>query len=92
MFSENLSLFIHEYLETPTKPGVLFSEEEEEECMDEDLKSLSGLIASAKISLFAVKYLMLHVLFMLSLKVCLRPIICVGLFRRIRRRFLPLVI
>ncbi|XP_056589892.1 exosome component 10 [Triplophysa dalaica] len=41
-------------IETPTKPGVLFSEEEEEEeCMDEDLKSLSGLIASAKISLFA---------------------------------------
>ncbi|KAI7793989.1 exosome component 10 [Triplophysa rosa] len=43
--------FLDLSIETPTKPGVLFSEEED--CMDEDLKSLHSLLASAKISLFA---------------------------------------
>uniref|UniRef100_A0A9J8CXQ4 Exosome complex component 10 n=1 Tax=Cyprinus carpio carpio TaxID=630221 RepID=A0A9J8CXQ4_CYPCA len=38
--------------ETPTKPGVLFSEEEDES-VNQEGKSLHGLIASAKISLFA---------------------------------------
>uniref|UniRef100_A0A673JZF8 Exosome complex component 10 n=1 Tax=Sinocyclocheilus rhinocerous TaxID=307959 RepID=A0A673JZF8_9TELE len=38
--------------ETPIKPGVLFSEEEDESVNPEE-KSLHGLIASAKISLFA---------------------------------------
>ncbi|XP_052449326.1 exosome component 10 isoform X2 [Carassius gibelio] len=38
--------------ETPTKPGVLFSEEEDES-MNQEEKALHGLIASAKISLFA---------------------------------------
>lgn len=37
--------------ETPTKPGVLFSEEEDES-MNQEENSLHGLIASAKISLF----------------------------------------
>nr|XP_055044666.1 exosome component 10 [Misgurnus anguillicaudatus] len=40
-------------IETPTKPGVLFSEEEEEEeNVDENLKPLHGLIAPPQISLF----------------------------------------
>ncbi|XP_016352988.1 exosome component 10-like [Sinocyclocheilus anshuiensis] len=38
--------------ETPTKPGVLFSEEEDESVNQEE-KSLHGVIASAKICLFA---------------------------------------
>ncbi|XP_026876962.2 exosome component 10 [Electrophorus electricus] len=38
--------------ETPTKDGVLFSEEEDTH-LSGDMKSLSGLIASAKITLFA---------------------------------------
>uniref|UniRef100_A0A8C1G3H1 Exosome complex component 10 n=1 Tax=Cyprinus carpio TaxID=7962 RepID=A0A8C1G3H1_CYPCA len=42
--------------ETPTKPGVLFSEEEDES-VNQEGKSLHGLIASAKISLFAVGHL-----------------------------------
>ncbi|XP_017322612.1 exosome component 10 [Ictalurus punctatus] len=37
--------------ETPTKPGVLFSEEDDAHLSD-DLKSLNGLVACAKISLF----------------------------------------
>ncbi|KAK2885832.1 hypothetical protein QQF64_020709 [Cirrhinus molitorella] len=38
--------------ETPTKPGVLFSEEDDES-VNQEKKSLHGLIAQAKISLFA---------------------------------------
>lgn len=43
-------------LETPTKPGVLFSEEENES-VDREGKSLHALIAPAKIRLFAVGHL-----------------------------------
>ncbi|RXN30910.1 exosome component 10 [Labeo rohita] len=42
----------HSFFETPTKPGVLFSEEEDES-VNQVKKSLHGLTAPAKISLFA---------------------------------------
>ncbi|XP_050953284.1 exosome component 10 [Labeo rohita] len=42
----------HSSFETPTKPGVLFSEEEDES-VNQVKKSLHGLTAPAKISLFA---------------------------------------
>lgn len=43
-------------LETPTKRGDLFSEEDDAN-LNDDLKSLNGLVTCPKISLFAVRRL-----------------------------------